>query len=144
MRDWDLWKLHLKLSPQNYLFSVVLKELKYKVSGTAKSSSKRTSSSSVSSKASVKTKENLLKLRHDTTEAKLFAEQPQKLIELSKRFIYILLWHGFLLTKWVSNSCEILNSLPRTEISPKLEVLTYTLLPLKEHSGWFGILIKIN
>ena len=43
-----------------------------------------------------------------------------ELIELSKRVISTLLSHGFRLTKWVSNSCEILNSLPKTEISPKL------------------------
>ena len=28
LRDWNLWKLHINLTPQNYLFSVVLKELR--------------------------------------------------------------------------------------------------------------------
>ena len=46
-----------------------------------------------------------------------------ELIELSKRVISTLLSHGFRLTKWVSNSCEMLNSLPKTEISPKLVCL---------------------
>ena len=43
-----------------------------------------------------------------------------ELIELSERVISTLLSHGFRLTKWVSNSYEILNSLSKTEISPKL------------------------
>ena len=32
MRDWNLWKLHINLTPQNYPFSVVLKELKNSIS----------------------------------------------------------------------------------------------------------------
>ena len=43
-----------------------------------------------------------------------------ELIELSKRVVSTLLSHGFRLTKWVSKSSEILNSLPKTEILPKL------------------------
>ena len=41
-----------------------------------------------------------------------------ELIELSERVISTLLWNGFCLTKWVSSSYEILNSLPKTEVSP--------------------------
>ena len=51
--------------------------LKSKGSGSLKSSSKHTISSSASSKASVKSKENLLKLRRDTTKAKLYVEQAE-------------------------------------------------------------------
>ena len=43
-----------------------------------------------------------------------------ELIELSKRVVSTLLSHGFHLTKWVSKSSEILNSLPKREILPKL------------------------
>ena len=53
------------------------KLLKSKGSGSLKSSSKCTISSSASSKASVKSKENLLKLRRDTTKAKLYVEQAE-------------------------------------------------------------------
>ena len=54
------------------------KLLKSKGSGSSKSSSKDTSSSSTSSKASAKSKENLLKLRQDTTKAKLFVEHAEE------------------------------------------------------------------
>ena len=48
-----------------------------------------------------------------------------ELIELSKRVISTLLSHEFRLTNWISNACEILNSLPKTEISPKLVSLDF-------------------
>ena len=54
------------------------KPLKSKSSGGSESSSKPTCSSSISSKASVKSKENLLKLRHDMTKTKLFLEQAEE------------------------------------------------------------------
>ena len=54
------------------------KLVKSKGSGSSKSSSKDTSSSSTSSKASAKSKENLFKLRQDTTKAKLFVEQAEE------------------------------------------------------------------
>ena len=43
-----------------------------------------------------------------------------ELIELSKTVVSTLLSHGFHLTKWVSKSSEILNSLLKREILPKL------------------------
>ena len=52
------------------------------------------------------------------------------MIELPKRIISTLLPHGFRLTKRVSNSSEILNSLPKTDIWPKpvsLELHTPTI-----------------
>ena len=67
-----------------------------------------------------------------------------ELIELSKRVISTLPPHRFRLTKWVSNSFEILNSRRKTEISPRLVSLDLHTLPLKEHSGCFGILNKVN
>ena len=54
------------------------KLLKTKGSGSCKSSSKGTNSSSASSKTSVKSKENLLNLCHNTTKAKLFVEQAKE------------------------------------------------------------------
>ena len=54
------------------------KPLKSKSSGSSESSSKPTCSSSILSKASVKSKENLLKLRHDMTKTKLFLEQAEE------------------------------------------------------------------
>ena len=51
------------------------KLLKSKSCWSFKSSSNHTSSSSTSSKAAAKSKENLLKLRNDTAEPKLYAEQ---------------------------------------------------------------------
>ena len=54
------------------------KLLKSKSCWSFKSSSNHTSSSSTSSKAAAKSKENLLKLRNDTAEPKLYAEQARE------------------------------------------------------------------
>ena len=65
------------------------KLLKSKGSGNQKSSPKRTSSSSASSKASIKPRESLLKLCHNTTKAKLFVElaeeQAKKKLDLIRK-----------------------------------------------------------
>ena len=64
-----------------------------------------------------------------------------ELIELSKRVISTLPPHRFRLTKWVSNSFEILNSRRKTEISPRLVSLDLH-TPTVERA--FGMFWNIN
>ena len=64
-----------------------------------------------------------------------------ELIELSKRVISTLPSYGFRLTKWISNSCEILNSLPKTEMSPILVSLN---LPTPTAERALGMIWNIN
>ena len=95
------------------------KLLKYKGSGSSKSSSMRTSSSSASSKASVKLKESLLKLCQDTTKAELFVEQAE---EQAKKKL------DLIRKRQVLDEAETLNTLVEAKEQLKVAEILETLI----------------